>query len=83
MKLHDQKQPGEERVYLAYTSASLFITKEVRTGPWRQRLLQRPWVQQTGLLILLPDRIQEYQPGGKPHPQCTEHKVEMMTQRHL
>jgi hypothetical protein len=27
-----KKQVGEERVYLAYTSTLLFITKEVRTG---------------------------------------------------
>ena len=27
-----KKQIGEERVYLAYTSILLFITKEVRTG---------------------------------------------------
>jgi hypothetical protein len=27
-----KKQVGEERVYLAYTSTLLFITKDVRTG---------------------------------------------------
>ena len=27
-----KKQDGEERVYLAYTSILLFITKEARTG---------------------------------------------------
>jgi hypothetical protein len=27
-----KKQVGEERVYLAYTSMLLFITKEIRTG---------------------------------------------------
>jgi hypothetical protein len=27
-----KKQVGEERVYLAYTSTMLFITKDVRTG---------------------------------------------------
>ena len=27
-----KKQVGEERVYLAYTSMLLFITKEVKTG---------------------------------------------------
>jgi hypothetical protein len=27
-----KKQVGEKRVYLAYTSILLFITKEVRTG---------------------------------------------------
>jgi hypothetical protein len=29
---HDQEAVGEERVYSAYTSILLFITKEVRTG---------------------------------------------------
>jgi hypothetical protein len=28
-----KKQVGEERVYSAYNSILLFITKEVRTGP--------------------------------------------------
>ena len=28
-----KKPVGEERVYLAYNSILLFITKEVRTGP--------------------------------------------------
>ena len=31
MKHHDQKQLGEERVYWAFTSTTLFI-EEVRTG---------------------------------------------------
>jgi hypothetical protein len=31
-KHHDQEAVGEERVYSAYTSILLFITKEVRTG---------------------------------------------------
>jgi hypothetical protein len=31
-KRHDQEAVGEERVYSAYTSTLLFITKEVRTG---------------------------------------------------
>ena len=44
-----KKQAGEERVYLAHTSALLFITVEVRTrtqnraGTRRQELMQRPW----------------------------------------
>jgi hypothetical protein len=53
-----KKQVGEERVYSAYTSILLFITKEVRTGTqeqetlsqsrnWKQvrkqELMQRPW----------------------------------------
>jgi hypothetical protein len=31
-KHHDQEAVGEERVFSAYTSTLLFITKEVRTG---------------------------------------------------
>jgi hypothetical protein len=31
-KVMTKKQVGEERVYSAYTSTLLFITKEVRTG---------------------------------------------------
>jgi hypothetical protein len=31
-KHHGQEALGEERVYLAYTSMLLFITKQVRTG---------------------------------------------------
>jgi len=44
-----KKQVGEERVYLAYTSTLLFITKgsqdrnSHRTGTWRQELMQRLW----------------------------------------
>jgi hypothetical protein len=48
-----KKQVREERVYSAYTSTLLFITKEVRTGTWRQELMQRTWrVLLTGLLPL-------------------------------
>jgi hypothetical protein len=42
-----KKQVGEERVYLAYTSILLFITKgsqdwnSNRSG--KQELMQRPW----------------------------------------
>jgi hypothetical protein len=32
MKHHDQKQVGEQRVYSVYTSTSLLIVEEVRTG---------------------------------------------------
>ena len=44
-----KRQAGEERVYLAYTSALLFITKgsqdrnSNRAAFWRQELMQRPW----------------------------------------
>jgi hypothetical protein len=54
-----KKQVGEERVYSAYTSMLLFITKgsqdwnSHRVGTWRQELMQRPWrVLLTGLLPL-------------------------------
>jgi hypothetical protein len=51
-----KKQVGEERVYSAYTSILLFITKEVRTATKqvrKQELMQRPWrVLFTGLLPL-------------------------------
>ena len=57
-----KKQVGEERVYLAYTSILLFITKEVRTGTqasqkagadaesWMNVLY---WLASSGLLSLL------------------------------
>jgi hypothetical protein len=57
-----KKQAGEERVYSAYTSILLFITKEVRTGTQagqEQELMQRPWrdvsywLASPGLLSLL------------------------------
>ena len=44
-----KKQVGEERVYVAYTSALLFITEgsqdrnSNRAGTWRQELMQRSW----------------------------------------
>ena len=44
-----KKQVGEERVYSAYTSMLLFITKgsqdrnSHRAGTWRQELMQRSW----------------------------------------
>jgi hypothetical protein len=44
-----KKQLGKERVYLAYTSLSLFIIEgrrdwnSKRAGTWREELMQRPW----------------------------------------
>ena len=44
---HDEKQIGEERVYLGYTSTLLFIIRGVqdrntsKTGTWRWALSQR------------------------------------------
>jgi hypothetical protein len=55
IKYQDQKQVGEKRVYLTYTSTSLFITKgnqdrnSSRDRTWRQELMQRRW-RGTGLL---------------------------------
>jgi hypothetical protein len=67
-----KKQIGEERVYSAYTSTLLFITKGSQN--WRlelkqvrkQELMQRPWRDVTywlaspGLLSLFSYRIQGY-----------------------
>jgi hypothetical protein len=69
-----KKQVGEEKVYLAYTSISLFITEgsqdrnSSRAGIWRQELIQRPgrvatcWLALHGLLSLLSYRTPDYQP---------------------
>jgi len=75
-----KKQIGEERVYSAYTSTLLFITKgsqdrnSHRAGTWRQELIQRPWkvaaywLASPGLLSLLSYRTQDYQPrDGTTH----------------
>jgi hypothetical protein len=49
MKHHDQKQAGEKRVHLAYTSILLFIIKgsqdrnSNQAETWKQELMQRPW----------------------------------------
>jgi hypothetical protein len=70
-----KNQVGEERVYLAYTSILLFITKEVRTGtqagqeagtdaePW---WVVTYWLGSLGLLSLLSYRTQDYQPRDGP-----------------
>jgi hypothetical protein len=78
--IRTKKQVGEERVYSAYTSTLLFISKgspdrnSHRAGTWRQELMQRPWrdaaywLASPGLLSLLSDRTQDYQPGdGTTH----------------
>jgi hypothetical protein len=75
-----KNQSGEERIYSAYTSTLLFITKvsqdrnSYRAGSWRQELLQRPWrdaaywLASLGLLSLLSYRSQYYQPrDGTTH----------------
>jgi hypothetical protein len=63
-------QVGEKRVYSAYTSILLFITKVVRTGtqagqeaeadaePWKDVSY---WLASPGLLSLLSFRTQDYQ----------------------
>jgi hypothetical protein len=65
------EQVGEERLYSAYTSTLLFITKggqdrnSHRAGTWRQELMQRPWrgaaywLASPGLLILPSCRTQD------------------------
>jgi len=54
-----KKQVGEEKVYSAYTSISLFIIEgsqdrnSNRSGSWKQELMWKPWrVLLTGLLSL-------------------------------
>lgn len=77
MKRHDQKQPGEERLYLAYISTSLFTDESLdrnsnRTGTCRLELMQRPrrgaayWLVLYGLLSLISYRTQVHQPWGIP-----------------
>jgi hypothetical protein len=70
-----KKQVGEERVYSAYTSILLFITKEVRTGAQqvrKQELMQRLWrdvlywLASPGLLSLLSYRTKTTSPEMVP-----------------
>jgi hypothetical protein len=74
-KHHDQETVEEERVYSAYTSILLFITKEVRTGTQAGQEAGAdaeamegcslpacfPWLAQPALY-----RIQDYQPKDGP-----------------
>ena len=71
-----KKQIGEERVYSAYTSILLFITKEVRTGTQAcqeagadAETMDVPyWLASPGSLSLLSYRTQDYQPrDGTTH----------------
>ena len=69
------KQIGEERVYSAYTSILLFITKEVKTEtqagqeagaeaePWRD---VPHWLASSGLLSLLSYRTKTTSPEMAP-----------------
>jgi hypothetical protein len=50
LKPHDEKQPGEERVYRAYASMSLSILREVRTAT--QTGQKHGGVLLTGLLLM-------------------------------
>jgi hypothetical protein len=73
-----KKQVVEERVYSAYTSTLLFITRgsqdwnSSRAGVWRQELMQRPWkgaaywLASPGFLSLLSYRTQDYQQRNVP-----------------
>jgi len=72
----NKKQVGEERVYSAYTSTLLFITKGSQdwNSSRKQELMQRPWRDVTywlafhGLLSLLSYRTQNNQPrDGTTH----------------
>jgi hypothetical protein len=75
-----KKQVGKERVYSAYTSVLLFITKgsqnrnSHKAATWRQELVQRPWkdasywLASPDLLSLLSYRTQGHQPrNGTTH----------------
>ena len=70
-----KKQVEEERVYSAYTSILLFITKEVRSGTQAgqeagadaEAMEDVPyWLASPGLLSLLSYGTQDYQPGDGP-----------------
>ena len=68
-----KKQVGEERVYSAYISTLLFITKgsqdrnSYKVGTWSQELMLRPWrdaaywIASSDLLSLLSYRTQSHQ----------------------
>jgi hypothetical protein len=74
MNTMTQKQIGKGRVYLAYTSTLLFISKgsqdrnSSRAGICRQELMRRPgrdaayWLAPHDLLSLLSYRSQNHQP---------------------
>jgi hypothetical protein len=70
-----KKQIVEERVYSAYTSILLFITKEVRTGTQAGKKAGSDaeamegflyWLASPGLLSLLSYRTEDYQPRNGP-----------------
>jgi hypothetical protein len=67
-----KKQVGEERVYSAYTSILLFITKEVRTGTQAGQEAgadaeaMEGWLASPGLLSLLSYRTKTMSPEMVP-----------------
>jgi hypothetical protein len=65
-----KKQVGEERVYSAYNSILLFITKEVRTGTQtgQEAGADTEAMEGCSLLACFPwlDRTQDYQPRDGP-----------------
>jgi hypothetical protein len=67
-----KKQAGEERVYSAYTSILLFITKEVRTGTQTGQKAgadaeaMEGWLASLGLLSLLSYRTKTTSPEMVP-----------------
>jgi hypothetical protein len=71
-KHNDQEAVGEERVYSAYTSILLFITKEVRTGTQAGKKARvdaeaiEGWMFITGLFSLISYRTQDYQSRDGP-----------------
>jgi hypothetical protein len=78
IKHHDQKQPGQERVYFSLQ----FHTTDHHWGKsgqeLRQELIQRPWrntayrLAPHGLLSLLSYTIQDHQPrDGTPHSELS------------
>jgi hypothetical protein len=77
-----KKQVGEERVYSAYTSTLLFITKEVRTGTQAGEEAGADaeatsdvlyWLASPGLLSLLSYRTKTTSPGMVPPTRCLDH----------
>ena len=71
IKHYDQKQLEEQKVYFILWLNSL-SSREVRAGPWRQELMQRPWRDAAywpappGLLIFHSYRTRTISPGVAP-----------------
>jgi hypothetical protein len=75
-----KKQVGEERVYSAYTSILLLITKEVKKVR-KQDLMQKPWrdvlywLASPGLLSLLSYRTKTTSPEMAPPTRGPPHLI--------